>query len=126
MLEKTELQESVEELTRLLESSQDVFYRTDKDGRITFVTPSIERYAGYSPKELIGRFANELYAEPTDRHKFLEEIRRTGAVIDYGVRLVDRSGDIHFVSVNARVIYENGNFAGVEGVMRDITRRRRL
>jgi PAS domain S-box-containing protein len=126
MPEKAELQGSVDELTRLLESSQDVFYRTDKEGRVTFVTPSIERYAGYTPGELIGRYAHEVYAEPADRHKFLEEIRRTGTVIDYGVRLVDRSGEIHFASVNARVLYENGKFAGVEGVMRDITRRRRL
>jgi len=126
MPDRAELQGSVEELTRLLESSQDVFYRTDEEGRVTFVTPSIEHYAGYTPDELIGRYAHEVYADPADRHKFLEELSRTGTLIDYGVRLVDRSGDIHFVSVNARALYCDGRFAGVEGVMRDITRRRRL
>jgi PAS domain S-box-containing protein len=120
------LKKEIRELTRLLESSQDVFYRTDLQGRLTFVTPSIERYAGYSPAELIGRFAHEVYADPEDRSKLVEELHRSGSVIDYGVRLVDRSGKIHFVSVNARVISEEGVFAGVEGVMRDITRRKTL
>lgn len=120
------LNREIRELTRLLENSQDVFYRTDIQGRLTFITPSIERYAGYAPSELIGNFAHEVYADPEDRNKFVEELRRTGSVIDYGVRLVDRSGQIHFVSVNASVISENGVFAGVEGVMRDITRRKKL
>src|SRR5882672_9607323 len=133
MYDKTEVPQDIEslnreirELTRLLESSQDVFYRTDLEGRLTFVTPSIERYAGYAPSELIGRFAHEVYADPEDRNKFLEELYRTGSVIDYGVRLVDRSGQIHFVSVNARAIFENRELAGIEGVMRDITRRKKL
>jgi len=120
------LSREVREFTRLLESSQDVFYRTDQQGRLTFITPSIERYAGYSPAELIGRFAHEVYADPEDRVRFVGELHRFGSVIDYELRLVDRSGQIHYVSVNANVISENGEFAGVEGVMRDVTRRRIL
>jgi len=133
MDELAELHQNVEglgrelrELTRLLESSQDVFYRTDAQGRLTFITPSIERYAGYTPAELIGRFAHEVYADPGDRKKLVEELRRTGSVIDYGVRLVDRSGQIHYVSVNARAFFEKGEYTGVEGVMRDTTRRKNL
>jgi PAS domain S-box-containing protein len=120
------LNREIRELTRLLESSQDVFYRTDLQGRLTFITPSIEQYAGYTPSELIGHFAHEVYSDPEDRKRFVEEIHRTGSLIDYRVRLVDRSGYIHFVSVNARVISESGVEAGIEGVMRDITRKRTL
>ena len=120
------LNKEIRELTRLLESSQDVFYRTDLEGRLTFITPSIERYAGYSPAELIGHFAYEVYADPEDRKKFIEQLQRSGSLIDYGLRLVDRSGQIHYVSVNANLITEDGVFAGVEGVMRDVTRRRTL
>ena len=120
------LNREIQELTRLLESSQDVFYRTDLDGRLTFITPSIQGYAGYTPEELIGHFAYEVYANPDDRKTFLEQLQRTGSLIDYGLRLVDRSGHIHYVSVNASVITENGAFAGVEGVMRDVTRRKTL
>src|SRR6266853_230786 len=116
MDELAELHQNVEglgrelrELTRLLESSQDVFYRTDAQGRLTFITPSIERYA-----------------DPEDRKQLVEELRRTGSVIDYGVRLVDCSGQIHYVSVNARAFFEKGEYAGVEGVMRDTTRRKNL
>lgn len=133
MDEKAELQEKIErlerdvrELSSLLEGSQDVFYRTDMEGRLTFITPSIERYAGYTPAELIGRYAYEVYAQPEDRHKLVEELSRTGSVIDYGIRVVDRTGNFHFVSVNARIFSENGKISGIEGVMRDITRRRLL
>jgi len=65
------LNKEIRELTRLLESSQDVFYRTDFEGRLTFITPSIERYAGYSPAELIGHFAYEVYADHEDRKRFI-------------------------------------------------------
>ncbi|HET9130470.1 MAG TPA: PAS domain S-box protein, partial [Terriglobia bacterium] len=120
------LNREIQELTRLLESSQDVFYRTDLEGRLTFITPSIQGYAGYTPEELIGHFAYEVYANPDDRKTFLEQLQRSGSLIDYSLRLVDRSGIIHYVSVNASVITENGAFAGVEGVMRDVTRRKTL
>jgi PAS domain S-box-containing protein len=120
------LNREIWKLTRLLDSSQDVFYRTDVEGRLTFITPSIQRYAGYTPEELIGHFAYEVYADPNDRKIFLEHLQRSGSLIDYSLRLVDRAGQIHHVSVNANLITENGAFGGVEGVMRDITRRKTL
>ena len=120
------LEREVRELSSLMESSQDVFYRTDMEGRLTFITPSILRYAGYTSTELIGRFASEVYAQPEDRQKLVEELGRSGSIIDYALRLVDRTGNIHHVSVNARFFKVNGEYAGVEGVMRDITRRKRL
>ncbi len=36
------------------ENVQDVFYQTDVNGLITTISPSIERYSGYKPEELIG------------------------------------------------------------------------
>ncbi|WP_248518278.1 PAS domain S-box protein [Salinarchaeum laminariae] len=50
----------------LVEESPDVPTITDADGRITYVSPSVERALGYEPTELVGELGYE-YQHPDDR-----------------------------------------------------------
>ena len=45
------LRESEEKYRTIFESFHDIYYRTDKEGRITVISPSIRTHAGYEQKK---------------------------------------------------------------------------
>ncbi|HEY3132199.1 MAG TPA: PAS domain S-box protein [Acidobacteriota bacterium] len=119
------LRESEKKYRKIFENVQDIFYQTDMDGRIIEVSPSIERYSGFTRGELIGRTVNELYAYPEDRQSLLKEISKRGEATDFEVRLKNKQGKIIYASVNAHFLLDkDGTPTGVEGALRDITERK--
>jgi PAS domain S-box-containing protein len=112
----------------IIENMQDLVYQTDTEGNLTMISPSGARLAGYeSPDELIGHnIGLELYADPAEREKFLEVLKEKGTVTDYPLVLKDHNGTIHYVTASSHTYYnKNGEPLGVEGVLHDITDRRR-
>jgi len=119
------LAESEEKYRTIFENIQDVFYRTDMEGNIIEISPSIENYSGYSRKELIGRKADLFYTSSEDRTKMLEVLTRTGRLSDYEVLLARKDGSQVYASLNAHVLFDSKKRpTGVEGVLRDITERK--
>ena len=117
---------SEEKYRNIFESLQDVYYRTDRDGTITTVSPSVEHYIGLSPEQLIGKNASSFYKNPTQRNGMLTELAKHGIVKDYPITLVGRNGNILFCSLNARMVTDvHGTISGVEGVIRDVSERKR-
>ncbi|MEJ2687700.1 MAG: PAS domain S-box protein, partial [Gammaproteobacteria bacterium] len=58
------LRASEQELSKILDSMQDTYYRTDKQGRLVRVSLSGEGLLGYRRDELIGRSLVDLYVDP--------------------------------------------------------------
>lgn len=117
-----------DELDSAFNNMQDVFYRTDKEGRVVLVSPSALVMLGYdSVNELIGRnLATDFYVDPKEREIFLEELARNGSVSDYEVRLRRRDGMEITVSTNSCFYRDKkGEIVGVEGICRDITERKK-
>jgi diguanylate cyclase (GGDEF)-like protein/PAS domain S-box-containing protein len=117
------LSASEQELNNILSNMQDAFYRTDKAGRIIYITGMVEKSLGYTPEELIGMPLAELYLEPKRRAEFLQSLAASNGVVrNYEVPLRHKDGSIAWSSTNARFYRdENGEVAGVEGNTRDIT-----
>ena len=126
-LAEESLRKSERELSGILNSLQDTFYRTDTDGCIARVSPSVEQLLGYSPDELLGQKLGDLYVEPDGREKFMEEMRKKdGVVKGFQAALRCKDGSTVWVSTNAQYYRDDdGNIAGVEGTTRDMTRYRR-
>lgn len=121
------LESSEEKYRKIFENVQDVFYRTDMEGNITEVSPSIRRYCGYLREELLGRPMASFYADPADRTKLLEALEKRGEVNDYEVIMKTRDGRQAYGSLSAHIILDKeGGPAGVEGVLRDIGERKRM
>ncbi|MEJ5961037.1 PAS domain S-box protein [Pedobacter immunditicola] len=108
----------------IFENVQEVFYQLDEQGSITEISPLIEKYSGYSRSSLLNRPASDFYAYPEDRDKILSSLHEHGVVSDFEVRLRTKEEKVVYVSVNARVVMEDGIFKGIEGSMRDITIRK--
>lgn len=124
LLEKVKkLEKNIETYRMLVNNSQDLLYRTDLKGRITFVSPSVYRLSGYAPEEAIGmRMAEEVYLFPEQRMAFLERLQKYGRVSNYEAQLKRKDGSTWWASTNAHLYKDGqGNVAGVEGITRDIS-----
>jgi len=112
----------------VVENMQDVFYRTDADGKLILASPSAARVFGYpSVQDFLGLdVAQTIYENPEDRKATLEEIRKSGRVQNYEVVLKKRDGTRVIASTNSHLYYdEHGRPLGVEGVLYDITDRKK-
>jgi len=108
----------------IFENVQDVFYQTDPDGLVTEISPSIEKFSGFFRSEIIGRPVSDFYYDPKDRERVVESLHNNGFVMDFEVRLKTKNNELRYVSVNARLIIENGIVMTTDGSMRDVTARR--
>ncbi|MDD1682044.1 MAG: PAS domain S-box protein, partial [Methanoregula sp.] len=112
----------------LLEQIQDVYYRSDAEGRLTKASRSLATLLGYNDlSECLGRnISNDFYAKPADRKQFIEEVYRNGKVTDYEVELKKKDGTTVFVATSSHLYNDtSGKVTGIEGTFRDITERKR-
>ncbi len=127
ILTQLALYKSEKKYRKIFENVQDVFYQIDSYGIIKEVSPSIIRISGYSRNELIGKEIIFLYYDPNVQDLILKTITKKGEVWDYEVRLITKSGQIKYVSVNAHVMLnENNEPIGSEGSFHDITERKQM
>lgn len=122
----SDLEEKLNDCKGLIENTQDLFYRTDLEGRISFVSPSVYRLSGYTAKEATGmKMAEEVYLHPDERMLFLNLLRKDGHVVNFEAQLKRKDGSIWWASTNAH-LYRNkaGKVLGVEGITRDISEKK--
>ncbi|MDO9325868.1 MAG: PAS domain S-box protein [Methanoregula sp.] len=119
------LRESDTRYRHFFESFDDVYYQTDTNGLFTILSPSVKRFTGWTPEELIQKPSTILYVNPGEKPALLEEIAKNGYVSDYELLLQKRDGTPIPVSLTAhRISNADGTPAGVAGILRDITRRK--
>jgi PAS domain S-box-containing protein len=121
------IRRSEEKYRALVENMQDVFYRCDLRGTLTYVSPAGPRLFGYgSPEEMIGRnIAADFYLDPARRDRLLAELDRDGRVTNHEMMLKRRDGSPLYALLNAHYFHDaDGNVMGIEGILRDITQRR--
>ncbi|MBO4246774.1 PAS domain S-box protein [Halomicrobium sp. IBSBa] len=118
----------LELLDLLVEQAQDGLYTLDENGVIDFCNESFAEMLGYERTEIIGRHASTTLAEGelekgqrTLRH--LERTDEESATVD--MTFLDRAGTRLEVSIHYTLLpSEDGSYAGLMGVVRDITERK--
>lgn len=124
---EAQLRESEQNFRRLFDSLQDVYYRTNAQGVVQHVGPGVRRVLGYEPHEIEGRTAESYYPHSSDRDAFKAAIMEHGEVSDFPGQMVRRDGTVIDISISSHALYDHaGNFAGVEGIYRDVTQRKNL
>jgi len=118
----------------LIEGSSDFIYVLNREGCFIFANSEVEHLLGYTPEEIIGKHYSDVIHDedvPSVGHSFAE--RRTGerATDRLEVRLRSRSGamrdvemDIRQFSLSSSGMYQDSQFIGTHGVVRDITTRK--
>ncbi|MEE9460020.1 MAG: PAS domain S-box protein [Candidatus Bathyarchaeia archaeon] len=112
----------------IAERSIDIIFTLDRKGTITYISPAVEKVGGYKPEEVIGNSFRK-YITGSDLstavHAFIKSIR--GFNIErLELELIDADG-IHIpVEINASPITIGDSVIGTQGIIRDISERKRL
>ena len=119
------LKESENKYRSIFENIQDVYYRTNRQGIVTEISPSVESYLGLTREDVIGKPVSNFYHYESDREELIARLNDTGVVTDFEVRLANTKDKLLYTSVSAKIIKDdNGEIIAVEGIMRDITQRK--
>jgi len=89
----------------LIEHSTDAIVLLERDGMITYTSPSTERITGYTPEELVGTHFNDLIRCEDWEHVAWHD-------------LLDLPGD--FVSFEFRMRHKNGSWRRMEGTLTNL------
>jgi PAS domain S-box-containing protein len=120
------LRESEERFRSLVENINEVIFTADLRGRITYLSPVIERLSGYSPKEIVGKsFKN--FVHSSDIPGLQAAVRRglEGHSEPIEIRVIDKGGAVRHVLISNSIIYTQGKPSGITGVLTDISERKR-
>ena len=118
------LRESEAKYRGIFESIQDVFYRTDAEGIVIEMSPSVERL-GYTREQLVGTQVLGIYEDLEERSGLLKALLEQGEVTDYEIRLKTGDGRLANISVSAHALRgPDGTLVGTEGTLRDISDRK--
>nr|NQU94170.1 PAS domain S-box protein [Bacteroidota bacterium] len=120
------LRDSEEKYRTIFENVHDIFYQTDLKGYVLEISPSIKHFSEFNREEIIGTHVENLYYDPNDRDMLLNALKKDGELRDYEIRLKTKSGEIRYVSINARLISDaDGSPNHIDGSLRDITERKK-
>ena len=121
------LWESEKKYNTLFEESRDAIFISSLDGSSFDFNQSAEELLGYSREELLSLSMEDLYARREDRLQFRKIIESQGYVKDYELQLRKKDGSIIDCLDSATVRKDmDGNIIGYQGIVRDITERKRV
>jgi len=123
------LRDSERRFRSLAENAYDVIWTATLEGVITYASPSIERLAGYTPEQVIGRSLLDALAPDTaaEVHEALERLRTRGISPQrqWECRQFARDGRSIWVQVTMDVLRsDRGAPHGILGITRDVTEQR--
>ena len=120
-----ELRESEGRHRTLFEQSRDAMFISAGDGKIVDVNPAALELFGFTRQEALGSDLGDRFVYPADRAMFRQEIV-LGSVRNCEVKLLGKDGvEIDCLLAATRMLDEEGNSIGVQGIIHDITERKR-
>ena len=121
-----DLKQSEEKYYNLFEESRDAIYITTRDGNFIEFNKATTELFDYSKEELKILNVTDLYLNPFERVKFAKEISEKGFVRDFELQLRRRDGTKLDCIITSTLWKSNdGRLKGYQGVIRDITEKRR-
>ncbi len=94
---------------------------------ITYVNPSIAKMLGYSIEELTGKTPFDIV--PLNFHARLKAellLRSAGQDNSYEVEMVGKDGQLHYLYISSKGIYQEGKLARITAVCTDLTERKQV
>ena len=120
-----ELRESEERHRTIFEQSRDAMFISAWDGKIVDVNQAALELFEFTREEALGSDLGDRFVYPADRATFRQEIG-SGSVRNFEVKLLSKDGlEIDCLLAATRRLDEDGNSIGVQGIIHDITERKR-
>jgi len=123
---ENQLRESERKYKELVERETDIIFSVDNSGMVTSINSAVAMW-GYTPEEIIGKQYSDFV--PANLLENLEAVlptrlMTTGEVVAEAMGL-DKDGNWRPIEFSGTVILKGTQFAGVRGIVRDITERKR-
>lgn len=120
------LAKSEQKFQSLIDQVGDMYFMTDKSGYLIRVSSSMVKNLGYqSAQTMEGTSLENVVHPPEFWPIFLSDIISGEGVKDYEIQLITQDQRIIYSSISCRLIYDDdGMLQGIEGVIRDISRRK--
>ena len=121
-----ELRQSEEKYRELIENANDIIYTHDLSGRFTSLNRAGERITGYTREEALQlNFADVIASDNVElvRQMIVEKLKG-GELTAYELEITAKDGSKLTLEINSRLIFQNGEVVGVQGIGRDITERK--
>ena len=127
---KNELKESEEKYRDLVETSQDLIWQCDTEGKFTYLNPAWEEILGYSLEEMLGRkftdFKNQTEVE-NEYKAFLDRLNNDTTLKAHETQYFTKDGQELTLILNAIPLKNiEGEVIGRQGTAIDVTRNKEL
>jgi PAS domain S-box-containing protein len=121
------LYESELKYRKIFNAFQDVYYKISIDGNVLEVSPSVKSIFGYSQEEIIGKSSGLFYDMDAHLEKIQNELIKNQEIQDIDVSLKTKEGKTIYCSLSAKLTIDVTTQlpTGIEGVLRDISDRRK-
>jgi diguanylate cyclase (GGDEF)-like protein/PAS domain S-box-containing protein len=123
------LRESEEYFKAIIHNSSDIVLILDKLGTITYASPSVERFLGYGPDELIGKSSLDLIVSD-DKPRAIADFGRAllikEALVPNVFRIRHKNGTERILEGVGKNLFDNPIVAGFMMNVRDITDRKQV
>ena len=119
-----ELQKTEKHYQELVDSVQDIIYKTSPEGYFTFVNSVVKERLGYTEDEIIGQHFTKLILPDfipslTVSYREMIENRVESIYNEFPVRT--KTGEVVWIGQNVRLIINDGTIVELAAVARDIT-----
>jgi len=110
----------------IADTTFDLLFRFDRDGRFIYVSSASERILGYAPDEMVGGQFVEYTTEESASKAMaaFESVLDGDDIEDVELDILTADGETVTLEVNGTPAIEDGDIVGVHGVGRDITERK--
>ena len=122
------LRDSEEQFRNLVETSQDLIWKCDSEGRFTYLNSAWETVVGYKVDEMLNRHFTEFKPPEIVRRdaETFKKILKGSDTFGYETIYISRSGEEKYLVFNARFLKDDdGNVTGTQGTAHDITDRKK-
>jgi PAS domain S-box-containing protein len=121
------LKDNQQQYQYIVDSANELIYRTDENGCITFFNPAVTRLLKYNKDELNGRHYLGLvqpeYRKSAEKFYGVQFLRRTPTTY-YEVPALAKDGSVVWLGQSVHVLLKNEKITGFSVVARDITEKK--
>jgi PAS domain S-box-containing protein len=120
------LKASESKYRNLVETSQDMIWSVDIEGKISFVNRAVIQIYGYEPQEMIGRNLLDFICLPENNHQptLLERVFQGEAIHQHETICLAKDGSTLYLMINAIAVHNShGVIIGATGTASNITQR---
>lgn len=117
--------ESEAKFRNFVETTPDMIWEIDSNGTFIYISPQSEAILGYKPEELIGTRIFELIKPEsleTITESFMDHVGNDQYFKTLVVPALNKKGEELILEIrSAKIVEEDNNYPGFEGIARDIT-----